>query len=106
MRPPILGSKARVSRDLTWTSDILQVLLDTFVKVVQRFQLSTPSEEHVALEPPWQPRAGLVRHEMSRWHGEDVIELFEGSLFGFWHEEENHDQGTHVEATVRKINVS
>lgn len=69
------------------------------IELVERFQVRILLPEDVALDPPWEPGAALVAHEATQGHGEDVVELFECPLFGFGHEEEDHDEGADVETT-------
>lgn len=79
--------------------DILEISLD-MVKVIQGLEGGLLVPENVALDEPRQPGAGLVPPEATQGHGKDVVEFFERALLGLRHEEEDHDQGAHVEARV------
>jgi len=54
------------------------------IKLVQLRALDLLAED-VALDEPGQHSTGLVLHVGARGHGEDVVEFFEGALFGLGH---------------------
>lgn len=53
----------------------------------------------MTFDPERSSLGGLVLLEGGRGHSEDVVELLEGTLLGFRHEQEDHDESEHVEAT-------
>lgn len=72
------------------------------VKLIQRRTRSVLVEKHPALEPPRQRGADLVTGKGAHGDGEDVVEFFEGALFGLGDPEEDHDESEDVHATVRE----
>ena len=89
-----------VSDSLTWSSNILEILLDVLIERVQRLELSILLEEHPPLNEPWKPGTSLVFGELSERYGKDIVEFFQCSLLGFWHEEEDHNEGYDVQSGV------
>ena len=73
---------------------------DAVVEVVQRLEHVAAVPQHVALDPVRDGLGELVLDEAARGHGEDVVELLERALLGLRHEQEDHDEGQHVEAGV------
>jgi hypothetical protein len=81
-----------------------------------RLNEALPAED-VRPEPPREVLASLILHMSTRGYSEDVIELFERSLFRLWHPKEantvlvyirfsdliwnlHHDQGEDVQASI------
>lgn len=76
------------------------VLVVVVLEVVEGFEDGVLLHEDPAVEPPWEGLEALVVHVCAGRDGEDVIELFEGALFGFRHPEEDHHEGHDVRASV------
>lgn len=69
------------------------------VELVKRLQRHLATED-VPLHPVRQRLGDLVAHVDTSGHCKDVVELLEGALLGLRDPEEDHDQGSHVQATV------
>ena len=70
------------------------------VTYIERFQLSVTLPQHPPLEPPRRSLASLVRDELLARNSKDVVKLFQGPLFGFWNEEEDHDERDDVQTSI------
>jgi hypothetical protein len=55
------------------------------MKFRQRSQSSSFVAQNVAPENPGKNDFCLIADVSPRWDGEDEIQLFQGTLFGFWH---------------------
>lgn len=71
------------------------------LKVVQRSFGGVALEEDVALEPPREGHGELIHGKLARRDAKDPVQLLERTLHGFWHPEENHDKGDHVESGIQ-----
>ncbi len=70
------------------------------IKRVQRFKNRIFAHEHPAVDEIWERFGDLVVHMRARGHREDVVQLFQRALLGFWHPEEDHYQGDDVGPSV------
>ena len=73
---------------------------------VERLQFRILLPQDVPLEPPRYSFAGLVSNELLARYCEDVVKLLQGSLLGFRHEEEDHDECDDIEASVKSKGAS
>jgi hypothetical protein len=54
------------------------------IKLGQRSQFGFLVAQEITTEEPGNSSVFLIADKCSGWNGEDVIELFQGTLFGFW----------------------
>jgi len=66
--------------------------MERAVHLVQGLERGRLLPQDVPPEPPGRGLSGLVGHELAAGDGEDVVEFFEGALFGLRDEEEDHDK--------------
>lgn len=90
----------RGRRDALLVGSLVGLQVGQVLEVVQRLELGVAAEQDVALDPPGQEGADLVLDEGARGHRKDPVELLERALLCLRHEEEDHEEGDHVEAGV------
>lgn len=66
------------------------------VEVIEGFEDGVLAAEDPALDEVWEGLGQLVVHVGASGHGEDVVQLFEGALFGLGHPQEDHDESDDV----------
>lgn len=76
------------------------------MKFRQRSQLSSFVAQNVAPKNPGKNDICLIADMSPRWNGEDEIQLFQGTLFGFWHQAEDQTKGQDIESTLKKWSAS
>jgi hypothetical protein len=67
---------------------------------VEWFQLCVSLPQNIPLEPPWCRFASLIGDEFLTRDGENIVKLFQSSLLGLWHKEEDHNECANVETCV------
>ena len=70
------------------------------MKFRQRSQPSSFVAQHVAPKNPRENDVCLVADMSARWDGENEIQLFQGTLFGFRHQAEDQTKRQDIESTL------
>lgn len=76
------------------------VSLSGSLEFIKRFEDGIFAEEDPSLDEVWKGLVDLVVHVRAGRDGEDVVQLFQGALFGLRDPEEYHDQGHYVSSRV------
>ncbi|KAK5632845.1 hypothetical protein RRF57_008559 [Xylaria bambusicola] len=69
--------------------------------VVERLKCGALLEENPSLEPPRDDFGNLVVNELAGRDSEYIVELLECALLGLRNQEEDHEEGQDVEASVQ-----
>lgn len=69
--------------------------------MVKRLERGILLEKDPPLDEPWKSLPNLVVDELGSRQAENVIELFQSSLFCFGDPQEDHDQGNDIEAGIQ-----
>lgn len=77
----------------------LRFALDV-IESVKWLQLRALVHCHPALEEVRERLGDVVFSMLARRHGENIVELLECALLGLGYEEEDHDEGRHVQEGV------
>src|SRR5450755_2422129 len=78
---------------------VVLIVHKTAVEMVKWLKPEALLAQNIFLEPPWQNFGDLIVHVSPGGYRKDVVELFQGSLFGLWDPKEDHDERRHVERT-------
>ncbi len=76
------------------------ILIRVRIKMIQGLQPSILAEKNPTLDKVGKRFRELIVHVRPGWDSEDIVELFEGALFGFGYPEEDHGEGDYVRASV------
>lgn len=84
---------------LDYAGTPLRFALDV-IESVKRLQLRAFVHCHPALEEVRERLGDVIFSMLTRRHGENIVELLERALLGLGYEEEDHDEGRHVQEGV------
>lgn len=98
--PDLLAGGGRFSPSDLWRDFTLLDAEHTLVELVEWFENCMLISENVVLEPPRNPSSKVVSDGGAGRDRENVVQLFQCSLLGFWDKQEDHAEGQHIQRAM------